>query len=154
MTRRSSSVRMWVVDLRLQRQSELAQREVPPRMYFVIEEGVIHRHVGIKKDRSIMPNQLRSIADRAERDNLVTVRVIPFEAGAHPGLFGAFTLLEFDGGLPDVLYLDSGQGALTMHTDGHAQVTDYSKDFERLQEDALPEAKSIELIRSVATAMS
>ena len=143
-----------VVDLRLQRQSELAQREAPPRRYFVIEEGVIHRHVGIKKDRSIMPNQLRNIADRAERDNLITVRVNPFEAGAHPGLFGAFTLLEFDGGLPDVLYLDSGQGALTMRTDGHAQVTDYAKDFERLQEDALPEAKSIELIRSVAKAMS
>jgi transcriptional regulator with XRE-family HTH domain len=143
-----------IVDLRLERQSELAQRKVPPRMYFVIEEGVIHRHVGIKKDRSIMPNQLRSIADRAERDNLVTIRVIPFEAGAHPGLFGPFTLLEFDGGLPDVLYLDTGQGALTMRTDGHAEVTGYAKDFERLQEDALSEAKSIELIRSVAKTMS
>ena len=96
-----------VVELRLRRRSELAQRETKPRQYFVIDEAVIRRHVGIKKDRTIMPNQLRSIAERAEQDDLVTVRVIPFESGAHPGLFDSFTLLEFDGGrLPDVLYLD------------------------------------------------
>lgn len=53
-----------------------------------------------------MPNQLRNIADRTERDDLVTVRVIPFEAGAHPGLLDPFTLLEFEGGLPDILYVD------------------------------------------------
>ena len=57
-----------IVELRLRRRSELAQREAKPRQYFVIDEAVIHRHVGIKKDRAIMPNQLRSIAERADRD--------------------------------------------------------------------------------------
>ena len=46
---------------------------------------MIRRHVGIAKDPDIMPNQLREIADKAEQDDLVTVRVIPFEAGAHRG---------------------------------------------------------------------
>ena len=75
-----------MVRLRLQRQAELARRSAPPRQYFVLDEGVIRRHVGIKKDRAIMPNQLRFVADRAEQDDLVTVRVLPFEAGAHPGI--------------------------------------------------------------------
>ena len=143
-----------VVGLRLRRQSELARRSAPPRQYFVIDEGVIRRHVGIKKDRTIMPNQLRSIADRAERDELVTVRVIPFGTGAHPGLFGPFTLLEFDGGLPDVLYLDAGRGAFTMMSGNDPQVAAYADDFENLLEDALPADKSIEFIRSVAAEMA
>ncbi len=143
-----------VVDLRLERQSELAQRSNPPRQYFVLDEGVIRRHIGIKKDRTIMPSQLRSIADRAERDDLVTVRVIPFEAGAHPGLFDTFTLLEFDGGLPDVLYLDVDRGAFTRIAGGDPKVAKYAEDFEDLLEDALSAEQSIDLMRSVAEQMS
>jgi transcriptional regulator with XRE-family HTH domain len=143
-----------VVGLRLRRQAELARRSTPPRQYFVIDEGVIRRHVGIKKDRTIMPNQLRSIADHAERDELVTVRVIPFGTGAHPGLFGPFTLLEFDGGLPDVLYLDAGRGAFTVISGSDPQVAAYADDFENLLEDALPADKSLEFIRAVAAEMA
>ncbi len=142
------------VGLRMQRQSELAKRSVPPRQYFVIDEAVIRRHIGITRDPAIMPNQLRSVADRAEQDELVTVRVIPFGAGAHPGLFGPFTLLEFEGGLPDVLYIDSGQGAFAIATGEDPQVSKYAADFERLLEDALTADRSIELIRSAADEMS
>ena len=81
----------------------------PPRQYHVVDEGVIRRHVGISQDPAIMPSQLRHMADRAEREESLTVRVIPFTAGAHPGLSGPFTLLEFDGSLPDLLYLDAGR---------------------------------------------
>ena len=95
------------VELRLRRQQELARRENRPQQYFVLDEAVIRRHVGINTSRAIMPAQLRSIADRAEHDDRLTVRVIPFESGAHPGMFGTFTLLEFDGQLPDVLYLEA-----------------------------------------------
>ena len=143
-----------VVGLRLRRQAELARRSAPPRQYIVIDEGVIRRHIGTKKDRTIMPNQLRSIADKAERDELVTVRVIPFGTGAHPGLFGPFTLLEFEGGLPDVLYLDAGRGAFTVILGGDPQVAEYADDFENLLEDALPADKSLEFIRGVADEMA
>jgi len=54
-----------MVGLRLQRQSELAQRDPGPRQYYVVDEAVIRRHVGIAKDPDIMPSQLREIADRA-----------------------------------------------------------------------------------------
>jgi hypothetical protein len=144
-----------IVGLRLQRQSELAQRDPRPRQYYVIDEAVIRRHVGIAKSPDIMPDQLRHIADKAEQDDLVTVRVIPFEAGAHRGLYGPFTLLEFDGGLPDVLYIDAGRGEFASMVMGDdPRVVEFRDDFELLLEDALSAEKSIDLIRSAAEAMS
>lgn len=144
-----------IVDLRLQRQSELAQRDPQPRQYYVIDEAVIRRHVGIAKSPDIMPDQLHQIADKAERDDLVTVRVIPFSAGAHRGLSGPFTLLEFDGGLPDVLYIDAGRGEFASMVQGDdPRVVEYRDDFELLLEDALSADKSIELIRNAAEEMS
>jgi len=144
-----------IVELRLQRQSELAQRSPQPRRYYVVDEAVIRRHVGISKDPAIMPDQLRYMADKAEREDLVTVRVMPFEAGAHRGLSGPFTLLEFDGGLPDVLYIDAGREAFLNITSGNdSRVAEYRDDFETLLEDTLAADKSIELIRSVAEEMS
>jgi transcriptional regulator with XRE-family HTH domain len=143
-----------LVGLRMRRQSELARRSAPPRQYFVIDEAVIHRHIGIKNDRMIMPAQLRHIADKAARDELVTIRVIPFGTGAHPGLFGPFTLLEFDGGLPDVLYLDAGRGDFNVISGNDQRVAAYADDFENLLEDALPADKSIEFILGVAEEMA
>jgi transcriptional regulator with XRE-family HTH domain len=143
-----------VVGLRMRRQSELAKRSVQPRQRFVIDEGVIRRHVGIKKDPAIMPNQLRHLADRAEQDELITVRVVPFQAGEYPGLFGPFTLLEFEGRLPNILYLDSGRGEFTIAQGDDPRISEYTADFEQLLKDALPAKESIDLIRSAAAAMS
>ena len=144
-----------IVGLRLQRQSELAQRDPRPRQYYIVDEAVIHRHVGIAKSPDIMPAQLRHMADKAEQDDLVTVRVIPFEAGAHRGLGGPFTLLEFDAGLPNLLYIDAGRGEFaSMVTGDDPSITEYRADFEILLGDALAADKSIDLIRSVADEMS
>lgn len=141
------------VRLRMQRQSELSQRSAPPRQYFVLDEGVIRRRVGIKRSRAIMADQLRSIADRVERDHLVTVRVIPFETGAHPGLIDPFTLLEFEAGLPDILFFDANREPLMISGDD-PEVAEYAEHFEELLEDALSAEESIKLMRDVADGMS
>jgi transcriptional regulator with XRE-family HTH domain len=143
-----------VVRLRLQRQSELAQRSSPPRQYYVLDEAVIRRHIGIDQDPAIMPNQLLYIADKTQNDELITVRVIPFKAGAHAGLSGPFTLLQFEGDLPDILYLDAGRGSIVMVNAGEPQVAEYASDFEALLTDALSADDSIDFIRSAAEDMS
>jgi transcriptional regulator with XRE-family HTH domain len=143
-----------VVRLRMQRQQKLARRAARPRQYYVVDEAVIRRHVGIHKDPAIMPNQLRHIADWAQNDDLVTVRVIPFSAGAHPGLSGPFTLLEFEGGMPDLLYIDIGRGTSTVVSGNDPVVAEYADDFERLIEEALSAHESIEFILSAAEDMS
>ena len=143
-----------VADLRLQRQSELAQRSAPPRQYYVLDEGVIRRHVGVERDPMIMPDQLRYIADKAEGDELITVQVIPFLAGAHPGLSGSFTLLEFDGDLPDRVYLGVGPEMIARTDDYGAIVADYAEAFEALLKVALSADESIDFIRRAAEDMS
>ncbi len=143
-----------VVRLRILRQRRLAERAAPPRQYYVIDEAVVRRQVGIHKDPAIMPNQLRHIADRAQRDDLVTVRVIPFNAGAHPGMSGPFTLLEFEGGMPDLLYLDVGRGPSSLIGGNDPVVAEYADDFERLIEEALSASESIAFILSAAEDMS
>lgn len=142
-----------VVGLRMQRQAELARREPRPYRYFVLDEAVIRRHIGIEKDPAIMPSQLLHIVRQAQEDDRVTVRVIPFGKGAHAGLSGPFTLLEFDGGLPDVLYLDTGKEAINMLT-SDGQVSEYADSFEKLLEAALPTGESLEFIRAAAEEMS
>jgi transcriptional regulator with XRE-family HTH domain len=143
-----------VVRLRLQRQSELRKRSKPPRQEYVLDEAVIRRHIGIGTDPAIMPNQLRYLADRAAADDLVTVRVIPFIAGAHAGLSGAFTLLEFDGELPDLLYLDPGRGELAILSIDSPRVSEYADIFESLLDLALPETESVAFMLSAAEEMS
>jgi transcriptional regulator with XRE-family HTH domain len=143
-----------VVKLRLQRQTELAKRKVPPHQTYVLDEAVIRRHVGIHKDPAIMPAQLQHIVDRARSDDLITIRVILFEAGAHAGLSGPFTLLGFDGGLPDILYLDAGRGAISMIIGSEVMISDYAASFAALLEDALPADKSLAFIERAAEEMS
>jgi transcriptional regulator with XRE-family HTH domain len=143
-----------VVRLRLQRQAELAQRQPLPRQYYVLDEAVIRRHVGIRTDPAIMPDQLMHIVGRAQSDERITVRVIPFEAGEHAGLSGPFTLLEFDGGLPDILYLDAGQGFFDMISSSDERVAEFADNFEKLVETALSAGASLEFIRNAAEEMS
>lgn len=146
----SERARILAAKLRIQRQEELAKRQNPPRQHYIIDEAVIRRHVGIKVDPAIMPAQLTRIADAAENDDLVTVRVIRFSAGAHMGLDGPFSLLEFDGDLDDVLYLEARPGASVMITGEDDRITEYRDTFELLLEHALPADASIELIRQAA----
>jgi transcriptional regulator with XRE-family HTH domain len=140
-----------VVKLRLERRSELMKRSVPPRQYYVLDEAVIRRHIGIEKDPAIMPAQLRHIAEIAERDERTTVRVIPFSVGTHAGLNGPFVLLEFDGDLPDMLYRDTNP--ITMISGHDPQIAEQADRFEALLEDALPADQSIEFIRNTAADM-
>jgi transcriptional regulator with XRE-family HTH domain len=142
-----------VVKLRLQRQAELARRSTPPRQYYVVDEAVIRRHVGISQDPGVMPAQLRHIADRAEREEFLTIRVIPFNIGAHPGLSGPFTLLEFDNAMPDLLYIDAGR-EMSLITGSDPRIGQYADDFETLVETSLPAADSVEFIKQVAEEMS
>lgn len=142
-----------IVKFRLRRQEEVARRANKPRQHYALDEAVIRRHVGISRDPAIMPEQLRHIADTAESDDLVTVRVIPFTAGAHPGLSGPFTLLEFDGSLGDLLYLDTGR-SMTLISGDDPRIPEYADDFETLLESALSASESIALIRTVAEEMS
>ncbi len=139
-----------LVGLRMQRQSMMASREKQPRQYFVLDEAVIRRHVGVREDPDLMPAQLRHLVAMAERDN-VTIEVIPFERGAHYGMQGPFTLLQFEAALGDVLYLESARrGDLTIADPAKSpEIAKYHEIFERLRQLSLGPEGSVELIKQV-----
>src|SRR5262249_24506797 len=101
-----------LAEIRMARQEQLLSRDPLPTQYFILDEAVISRRVGAKLPggRGIMPAQLRLLVEIAQRPN-VTLQIIPFESGAHFGMKGGFTLLEFDADLGEVLYIDNARGS-------------------------------------------
>lgn len=140
------------IDFRHQQQKELDQRVEPPRRFYVLDEAVIRRHVGSRRDPNIMPEQLRQVAELADGNDLITVRIVPFSAGAYAGMEGPFVHLEFEGGPPELLYVEAPsarQGQSTITTD-EMTVSDYRAAFESILEEALPSGESIALLREAA----
>ena len=78
------------VDLRRARQARLTG-ENALILDAVISETVLRRSIG---GVAVMREQLEHLIKMAERPN-ITIRLLPFSAGAHPGLDGAFSVLEF-----------------------------------------------------------
>lgn len=138
------------IELRLERQRRLSERTRPPRQSYLLDEAVIRRHVGVASDPGIMPAQLRYVADRVEAEDGLSVRVIPFSAGFHLGVYGPFVLLEFDGELSDVLHLEGRPGTAATVTGDDPQVAEYRDIFERMLELALSADQTVELIRQAA----
>lgn len=142
-----------LVALRMQRQRELRRRSKPPRQEYILDEAVIRRRVGVTIDPGIMPAQLERLIEVARQDE-VTLRIIPFSAGAHIGMRGPFIILGFEGDLDDIVFLESTRRADQTLTGADDRIPDYQSAFELLYEEALSESESVELIREAAEEMS
>jgi hypothetical protein len=76
-------------------------------------------------------------------------QVIPFDAGAHPGMPGSFHIIKFPGDEdPDVVYVDSMAGDLFLETE--PEIQRYTLAFEHLRAVALSPADSRVLIAGIA----
>ncbi len=116
----------------------------PVRLDAVINEGALRRIVG---GSEAMRAQLRHLGETSELPNVV-VRVLPFSAGAHPGVDGSFTVIEFsDPGDPRIVYLDRMTDS--DYLDGLREVAAYRHGHERLRAAALPPSESREMIREL-----
>ncbi|MGW2985291.1 helix-turn-helix domain-containing protein [Streptomyces goshikiensis] len=96
------------VAIRMTRQEVLRRSVSPLEFTAVINEAVLRRQVG---GPEVMRAQLAHIATVAEELPNVKVQVVPFDRGAHPGMNGAFTYLEFAQGLKPIVYLENLAGA-------------------------------------------
>jgi transcriptional regulator with XRE-family HTH domain len=94
------------VRARLERQDILV-RERPPKLWVVVDEGVLRRLVG---GREVMAGQLDHLVEMSESSRVV-VQVLPFGVADAPGSDGPAALFEFES-QPPVAYLEgweSGQ---------------------------------------------
>jgi transcriptional regulator with XRE-family HTH domain len=123
------SVEQWV-ELRMQRQEEILERNDPPEIVFVMDEAALHRWVG---GREVMRHQLRRLKTEATRDN-VTIEVVPFRAGAHPGMKGPFVIMEFPGDQDeDVLHLED-RGHMNIREEYTDEIASYREALAELRQ--------------------
>lgn len=133
------------VEVRVARQSVLT-REDPLRFSAVLDEAVLRRQVG---DPDVMRAQLQHLLELAELPR-VTLQVIPFEAGAHPGALGPFAVLKFaDLADPEAVYVENLAGELFIEQP--AEVERFQVAFQRLVAVALSPADTIDFIAAQAT---
>jgi transcriptional regulator with XRE-family HTH domain len=93
---------------RITRQQRLFS-EHPPRFEAVVDESVLHRVVG---SPAIMRAQLERLLELSSLDH-VTLRVIPYDAGALPAGNNKFIILRFDQPtVPDVVFIEGLTGDL------------------------------------------
>lgn len=128
------------VELRRARQARLSG-DNSVILDVVISEAVLRRVIG---GPQVMRVQLESLIDATQAPN-ITLRLVPFTAAEHPGINGAFSVLEFpdpaDGRTVCVEALAS-----TLYIEGTRQVGLYRLAFDQIREAALGPAETTKVI--------
>lgn len=132
------------VRLRTERQAVLAD-EGGLELWVVLDEAALRRMIG---GPNVMREQLLRLAEEARRPR-VTIQVVPYGAGPHASLAGAFGIYSFpERGDRDVVFVDTIGGHLFLEraTDIRAATLG----FDHLRAAALGAADSADLIVTVA----
>jgi transcriptional regulator with XRE-family HTH domain len=132
------------VRVRVSRQSLLSQDD-PVDFWVVLDEAVLRRPVG---GQSVMRRQLEHLATIGGLPN-VTLQILPFGAGAHAGMDGAFTLLRYnDSTTQDLVFAAHAAGGLFLEKEDELQR--YAFIFDHLRANALRPEESIGMIAALA----
>src|ERR1039457_718060 len=133
------------VTARLERQ-QLLTRDNPPRLWAIIDEAAARRQVG---GPHVMAAQLARLTEAAAQPH-ITVQLIPFDAGAHPGMDGSFVVLEFpDPADPSIVYTESAAGGLFLEEED--EIRRYTLMFGHLRAAALRPGATTAAPAAIAT---
>jgi transcriptional regulator with XRE-family HTH domain len=132
------------VQARMDRQRVLTKKE-PLSLWAILDEAVLRRMVG---GPEVMRAQLLHVLMLADLPH-INIQVIPFGAGAHPGMQGAFVLMDFPDPLDtDLVYIDSMANELFLESS--TSVRFYTKMFDTLRAIALSPGDSKTMIARLA----
>jgi transcriptional regulator with XRE-family HTH domain len=139
------------VDQRVQARMErkaIFERERPLELWAIVDEASLRRVVGGPGTLRTQLEHLLGLMGEAH----VTFQVIPFSAGAHPGMPGSFVLIDFpDPADPTLTYVDSMAGDLFL--EAPADVQRYTQSFDHLRAMALSPEQSGNLVAELARAI-
>ena len=122
-----------LIMVRKQRQRSVFEGWAGTAIYAVLDEGVLARKVG---GEEVMAGQLEHLHDLINSGR-VSVRVLTNAAGAHPGMHGSFSVLEFaNPEEPNVAYVESRAGARLLNKP--AQYASYRDVFGSLTKLSIP----------------
>lgn len=123
---------------------EILNRENPPRLWAVLDEGALRRIIG---GPEVMRAQLRHLIEMCDHP-AVTLQILPFSAGAHRAMGGPFTILRYtEPDLRDVVYIEQLTSAL--YLDKPTEVDAYLEVIEEVCLHAEPSAKTPGILKSV-----
>ncbi|MEU8134469.1 helix-turn-helix domain-containing protein [Streptodolium elevatio] len=129
------------LDVRAARQQALTRESSPLRLWTVVHEAALRHAIGGART---MREQLAHLREFARVPN-VTLQVLPFEVGAHPGLNGPFALIGFPELRDlDVVYLETLTSSL--YVEAPEQVRQYADVFEHLRAVAASPKRSLAFI--------
>ncbi|MFH9297184.1 helix-turn-helix domain-containing protein [Streptomyces sp. NPDC017520] len=133
------------VNVRSRRQERVNAQENPLRLWAVIDESALRRVVG---DKQVMIEQLEHLVEQSHLPH-VTVQVLPFDMGAHPGINGQYAILEFpDAADSSVVYIEGVTSDLYLEKANDVQR--YSVMYEHLRAQALNVEQTREFISKIA----
>ncbi|MFD9390295.1 helix-turn-helix domain-containing protein [Streptomyces sp. NPDC060000] len=133
------------IQVRLRRQERISTADNPLRLWAVLDEAALRREVG---NRQVMIEQLEYLLEMSQLPH-VTVQLIPFTMGAHPGVSGQYAILEFpDAADSSVVYIEGVTSDL--YLEKPQDVQKYSVMYEHLRAQALNADQTREFIAKVA----
>jgi transcriptional regulator with XRE-family HTH domain len=139
------------VRLRIARQALLTRVTNPPRLDVVLNEAILRRPVGGDK---VMAGQLERLIEASGLPN-VSIKVIPFAAGLHHGVWSRpFVILRFprngDGTEtePPTVYVEGFTGDL--YLDKSHEIDRYTAAFKAIRASSLNETASRDFIHEAA----
>ncbi|MFJ8437693.1 helix-turn-helix domain-containing protein [Kitasatospora griseola] len=133
------------VEVRLKRQHRIHGEDQIGSLWVVVDEAVLRRQVG---GPQVMAAQLYQLVDLGERPN-INLQVIPFSNGAHPGMTGTFSLMEFpESADSTVVYFEGVTSDLYLEKE--ADVRRYTNLYDHLRAAALSVTESRSMITQLA----
>ena len=133
-----------LVELRTKRR-ELVSSENAPKFSFILDESVIHRVVG---SPAVAGRQFMHLVDVAKQPN-VTIQVVPFTAGLHPGMTNPFEVVQFaDTPEENIVFLEGPHDDSIV--ENVEEVQDQLESFGRIAALSLSPATSIDLLSQAA----
>ena len=132
------------VRVRIARQDCLTE-DPALQLWTILDEGAVRRQIGGK---AIMKAQLEHLIDRSHQPN-VTIQVLPFTEGSHPGTLGSMAILEFPEDVHSpVAYIETYAGDVYLEKDDDLRRVTLT--YTHMHSAALSPTRSIELIAALA----
>jgi hypothetical protein len=132
------------LSVRLSRQDLITRSTDRVQIIAVLDEAVLHRQVG---GPQAMREQIRHLIAMAALPNVV-IHILPFAAGAHPGMEGPFCLLSFpEPDDTDLVYLEQATSGLV--PEEPEEVRRYTLMFGTLLGKALPAEESVAFMEKI-----
>ncbi|MEU0804563.1 helix-turn-helix transcriptional regulator [Streptomyces sp. NPDC005970] len=125
-----------LVAARVARQRRLSEEPVL-ELWALIHEGALRHQVG---GPEVMRSQVAHLAHAADQPH-IRLQVLPFTAGAHLGMGGAFNIISFaEPGAMDVVYTETAFGQLWV--EGGDEAAQHQDLIEKISRSALTEPES------------